>query len=109
MPSHAIQHLHVPFYDNLTTDLIMEFLQKYPEVFQYLPDEVELPKLPKQYLINVAYAIVQDDFSKWVKGQIEARNKKVAVEKNLLIEMDPEVAEAFAASNAVSRKFKISS
>ena len=58
-------------------------------MFTYLPDEIEIPKLPKQYLVNLSYAIVQDDFALWVKGQIEYRNKKVAVEKNLLIEMDP--------------------
>jgi len=39
-----------------------------------------------------------------VKQQIENRNRKVAVEKNLLIEMDPEVAEIYAASTAVSSK-----
>ena len=39
-----------------------------------------------------------------MKAQIENRNRKVAVEKNLLIEMDPEVAEIYAASTAVSSK-----
>ena len=39
-----------------------------------------------------------------MKQQIENRNRKVAVEKNLLIEMDPEVAEIYAASTAVSSK-----
>ena len=39
-----------------------------------------------------------------MKQQIENRNRRVAVEKNLLIEMDPEVAEIYAASTAVSSK-----
>ena len=35
---------------------------------------------------------------------IDKRNTDVAVNKNLLIEMDPEVAEIYAASTAVSSK-----
>ena len=38
----------------------------------------------------------------WVKNHIDARNKKVTVTYNLMIDMDPEVAAAFAASTAVS-------
>ena len=37
---------------------------------------------------------------------IDKRNTDVAVNKNLLIEMDPEVAEIYAASTAVSSKLK---
>ena len=41
-----------------------------------------------------------------MKQKIENRNRKVAVEKNLLIEMDPDVAEIYAASTAVSSKLR---
>ena len=50
------------------------------------------------------YSVIKEPFGNWVKQQIETRNRKVAVEKNLLIEMDPEVAEIYAASTAVSSK-----
>ena len=39
-----------------------------------------------------------------MKQVIDKRNTDVAVNKNLLIEMDPEVAEIYAASTAVSSK-----
>ena len=60
--------------------------------------------MPKQWLVNMVYSLVQEDFAKWVKGHINARNQKVTITHNLLIDMDPEVAAAFAASTAVSSK-----
>ena len=41
---------------------------------------------------------------KWVKEQVAERNKKLAVDKGVMIEMDPELAEAFHASTKVSGK-----
>jgi hypothetical protein len=61
-------------------------------------------KLPKQWITNVAYAVLGDIFSGWVKSQIEERNSKVALKGNLHIELDPEIHAAFLASSAVSRK-----
>ncbi|MEC8878028.1 MAG: hypothetical protein VX554_02475 [Candidatus Thermoplasmatota archaeon] len=64
----------------------------------------ELRKLPKQWVVNVAYSVVGDQFGAWVREQIEARNLKVAHERDMLVDLDPEIAAAFAASTAVSRK-----
>ena len=50
------------------------------------------------------YTVVKEPFAAWVKEQIEARNTKMSVDKNMIIEMDPEIAEAYAASTAVSSK-----
>ena len=63
-----------------------------------------MKKLPKQWIVNVAYSVLGDTFSFWVKEQIEQRNTLIADKGNLLIELDPEVAAAFHASTAVSRK-----
>jgi hypothetical protein len=62
-------------------------------------------KLPKQWIANVAYSVLGETFSYWVKEQIEARNVKVAEQGNLHIELDPEVYAAFQQSTAVSRKY----
>ena len=40
-------------------------------------------------------SLVQEDFSDLVRARINARNEKVTVANNLLIEMDPEIAAAF--------------
>ena len=53
------------------------------------------------------YSLLQDDFSDWVRKHIDARNKKVTVANNLLIDMDPDIAAAFAASTAVSSKCSV--
>ena len=53
------------------------------------------------------YSLLQDDFSDWVRKLIDARNKKVTVSHNLLIDMDPDIAAAFAASTAVSSKCSV--
>ncbi len=60
--------------------------------------------MPKQWLINVVYSGIGEDFSIFVKRQIEARNSKVTKEKNLMVNMDPEIMAAFQASTHVSRK-----
>ncbi len=68
-----------------------------------LPTETkEIFKLPKQYLINVIYTIVGQQFADWVTERIEERNQKVAVDGNLMIEVDAEVARAYNNSTAVS-------
>ena len=58
----------------------------------YMPCLKEIIRLPKQFIINVAYSIIGDPFKQWIHSQIEARNKKVTKEKDLLINMDPAVA-----------------
>ena len=90
-----MRHLQVPQYDGLSIDHILRFLSNFPIVMQFLPEEKEIPKCPKQWIVNVAFAVVQDPFGHWVKSQIDARNHKVAVDKDLFIDMDPDVAAAF--------------
>lgn len=76
----------------------------HPECSNYAPVKKEIKKLPKQWIINMAYTVLGHSFADWVHKQIEARNEKVTKEKNLLIDMDPDIARAFAQSTAVSCK-----
>ena len=57
--------------------------------------------------MNVTYTIAGDDFATWVKDNIEERNSKVTKQKDLMINMDADVAAAFQASTHVSCKFLI--
>ena len=91
----------------MKVERLHEFIGQYPETFAYYPVKQEIRKLPKQWIANVAYSILEDEFSDWVKEQIEARNEHVAQKGDLFIELDPDVAAAFAASTAVSRKYLI--
>ena len=65
---------------------------------------IEIPRLPKDFIANVAFTVLGKPFGDWVKGQIELRNYKITTEKQLNIDMDPELAAAFNASTAVSSK-----
>ena len=62
--------------------------------------------MPRQYIANVIHTIVGEPFAQWVKARVEARNLKVAEEGNLMIDMDPEIARIYEASNATSGKYK---
>jgi len=50
------------------------------------------------------YSLIQGEFADWVRDHIEARNRKMTSAHNLLIDMDPDIAEAFSNSTAVSSK-----
>ncbi len=44
---------------------------------QFMPDERDIPKLPRQWVVNLAYTLIGDEFRDWVKNRIEERNAKI--------------------------------
>ena len=50
-------------------------------------------------------SVIGEAFSGWVRAQIEDRNAKVALERDIFIDLDPGIAAAFQASTCVSRKY----
>ena len=102
-----VRYIQIPQYDGLSIKDISNFLEEgHRHVFQYMPDSQEIHKVPKQWIANVANSILKNIFSDWVKAQVEARNETVKSKKNMMIQMDPEIAAAFAASSKVSRKYQ---
>ena len=97
-----VKTLHVPQYKNLSLEKIMAFVSNKPRVSQYLPDEVDLPKIPKQWVVNVCAAVMGDLFKVWVQEQVEERNALMAEKKEIMIAMDPQMAAKFSASTHVS-------
>ena len=67
-----------------------------------MPIAKETLKFPKQYLVNLVYAVIGEDFARWVQARIEDRNAKVTVQKDLMINLDDDLAAAFFNSSAVS-------
>ena len=53
--------------------------------------EREINKLPRAYVANIIYTIVEDEFKTWVNKTIKIRNDKIRDEQNIVIEMDPKV------------------
>jgi len=97
-----VNHLNLPQYEGRALKDIMARCRTNEEFMEHMPIDKELLKLPKQWIVNIAYTLFGDSFSNWVFAQIEARNAKLAKEKNLMINLDPEVAAAWHSSTAVA-------
>ena len=61
-----VRQLHVPMYKGLTIDNILAEGKKNPQVSSYLPDDKDIHRLPRQWLANVIYTLVGNDFGAWV-------------------------------------------
>ena len=44
----------------------------------YIPDERDIPKIPRAWLCNIAHTIIGDSFNDWVKQAIVDRNLVMA-------------------------------
>lgn len=95
----------VPQYESLSLERIFEKARDWPQVWKYLPDERDLHRLPRQWVISVIYTVVGQPFADWVEERMEARNEKLAAEGNKMIEVDPAIAACFAASTNISGKW----
>ena len=73
-----VKVLYVPQYENLSIERLLETARKNPQVPYYLPDDRDMHKVPRQWLINVAYTIIGKPFSDWVKEEIVLRNEEIA-------------------------------
>ena len=97
-----VQFMACPAYEGLTITDILKNVGMKNDFRLYMPVLKEILRLPKQFILNTALTICGDGFKQWVRTQIETRNQKVTKEKDLLISIDPEVAQAWQHSTAVS-------
>ena len=100
-----VKTLHVPQYKNLSIEKILTFASTKPKVEKFLPDGIDLPKVPKQWIVNVCAVVIGPAFKDWVVDQMEERNALMAKKKDVMIEMDSMMAAKFDASTHVSRKY----
>ena len=91
-------------YKGLTIDNILAEGRRNPAVNNYLPDEKDLHRLPRQWLANVIYTLVGEEFQNWVTECIRNRNDHIAEKQNLIVELDPVIAAAFNNSLNISSK-----
>ena len=70
-----VKTLGVPLFEGLSTEDILKWAEKYPDVYRALPIERrEIDKLHRKYIINVVYTIVGEPFKKWVDKVMDQRN-----------------------------------
>ena len=101
-----MRHVSVPQYENLTIEKIKAFTTtKHFDIDCHLPDPIDLHKVSREYILNIIATVMGSSFTDWVNEQIEERNEAIKVKGELNIELDPDVAEAFNASTAVSCKY----
>ena len=101
--THAVHHLPVPQYPNLSMEKILDYLAQYEAMHLHMPSERhEIVKLPRAWVINVGASVVGQPFVDWCGERIKTRNTEMARDRNLLIKMDPRLATAFERSTAVS-------
>ena len=98
-----IVHIACPQFETITTVSILAFGHSQSNTLvDYLPILKEQVKLPRQFIINVTFAVVGKPFSDWIKAQVEERNRSIAAKRDLLVNMDPRIAQKLAESNHVS-------
>ena len=83
---------------------ILEFALSYKVVENALPPVREIWKMPRQYICNLIFTLVGAPFQAWVNERCQQRNEKIAMERDLNIELDANIAKAFHESTAISRK-----
>ena len=105
VPNDKVQTLFVPQYKNLSVERILAFVADKPNISDFLPDDIDLEKVPKQWIVNVCAVVLGNSFKGWVAHQVEERNAEMCGKKEMLISMDPAMAAKFNASTHVSRKY----
>ena len=58
--------MFVPQYESLSIERILEKADDWPAVWKYLPDERDMHRLPRQWIISVIYTVVGEPFADWV-------------------------------------------
>ena len=90
-----VRFISIPQYDGLTIEELLNIRNQYPDIDNYMPEERDFARLPRQWIANVMYTIVGDEFRNWVTNKIRERNDRLAEKHDLMIDMDPEIARAF--------------
>ena len=101
-----VKIISVPQYEGLTIEDMLNFAQNHRNVMNALPvEEKEILKLPRSYIANVINTIISPDdaFRLWVKSRVNERHSKQVQDRGM-IEMDPEIAEVYRQSQAISGK-----
>ena len=58
-----VKHIAVPYYEGLSINDLWGFLNQNPTGYSYLPEKVEIHKVPKQFLCNVIHSVEGEKFA----------------------------------------------
>ena len=74
---------------------MLKYAEENPKVSSYLPEGPDLARIPRAWLADMLYTLLEEPFQNWVKNRVASRNSKVAEKGNKMIDLDPEIAKAF--------------
>ena len=118
-----VKHLYAPQYPSLSIEKILEFANQFQELSHYMPDQCDIPLLPRQvsleispsvllrlnrnvaffqWILNVCYTIIGQPFSEFVKERMNERNEQLAERQDLNIEIDPQILSVIQNSSQIS-------
>ena len=102
-----VKVINVPMFEGLSVDDILNWVKNQPtkdRILRALPEEEkEIRKMPRAWISNVIYTL-DDSFAEWVQQVQSERAAKILAEQQLGINLDPEIAEIFEKSKAISSK-----
>ena len=99
-----VKVIFVPQYESLSMERVLDKAREWPEVWQYMPDDRDIHRLPKGWCCSLIFTVVGGEFQAWVDEQIKMRNDKLAEETNKMISVEPSIAALFGESQNISSK-----
>ena len=87
--------MFVPQYENLTLKHIGEFAHRQSDISNYMPDDPDLLKTPKQWIVNVCAVVIGQPFRDWVNKQVEERNAIMNQKQEVMVMIDPSMLAKF--------------
>jgi hypothetical protein len=69
-----VKFIYCPQYEGLFIKDIWNEIKNIPELSLYYPAIKEIGRLPKQWLLNIAYSMCGDSFAEWISTQMTLRN-----------------------------------
>ena len=96
--------LRVNHYKGLTIADILGFCKGKKDFEKYLPDERDVPMLPRDYVLSLAISIVGEPFRDWVKGKVDVRHQEWLKKNDQAVELTKEAKTAILACRKASGK-----
>lgn len=97
-----MKYLYAPQYDTLSISKLLDYAAAYHAVEEYMPDARDIPMLPRQWILNICFSIIGQDFADFVRGQIDDRHTRLAESQDMNVEVDPEILAVIQNSKAIS-------
>ena len=67
--------MFAPLYKGLSIENFLEAARQHQAVMDYLPDKRDLPRLPRQLIINVLHTVIGEPIRQMIKEVIKRRNE----------------------------------